>query len=130
MIYMNVLDDIHDHLKLLTEPLSKKWHRCYSIWIVVIDKIKLPQNTLASTSQNGQTHSNNSSANKPTNCLSVLAHFVGLVLKGLTHLASISSTWWKVSKYGVVSGPYFPVFGPEKTSYLDTFQTVILSIIL
>ena len=35
----------------------------------------------------------------------------------------------KVSKYGVISGPYFPVFspntgkyGPEITLYLDTFQ--------
>ena len=38
-------------------------------------------------------------------------------------------TAWKVSKYGVFSGPYFPVFGlntekygPEKTAYLDTFH--------
>ena len=30
----------------------------------------------------------------------------------------------KVSKYGVSSGPYFPVFGPEKTPYLDTFHAV------
>ena len=37
----------------------------------------------------------------------------------------------KVSKYGVISGPYFPVFGlntgkygPEITPYLDTFYTV------
>ena len=37
----------------------------------------------------------------------------------------------KVSKYGVFSGPYFPVFrlntekyGPEKTPYLDTFDAV------
>ena len=44
-------------------------------------------------------------------------------------------TAWKVSKYGVFSGPYFPAFrlnteiygvdegkyGPEKTPYLDTF---------
>ena len=37
----------------------------------------------------------------------------------------------KVSKYGVFSGPYFPVFGlntgkhgPEKTPYLDTFHAV------
>ena len=36
-----------------------------------------------------------------------------------------------MSKYGVLSGPYFPVFGlntgkygPEKTSYLDTFRAV------
>ena len=38
---------------------------------------------------------------------------------------------WKVSKHGVFSGPYFPVFSPktgkyvpEKTPYLDTFHTV------
>ena len=38
----------------------------------------------------------------------------------------------KVSKYEVFFGRYFPVFrlntgryGPEKTQYLDTFQTVI-----
>ena len=37
-----------------------------------------------------------------------------------------------VSKYGVFSGPYFPVFspntgkyGPEKTPYLDTFHAVL-----
>ena len=36
---------------------------------------------------------------------------------------------WKVSKYGVFSGLYFPVFGlntgkygPENTPYLDTFK--------
>ena len=36
-----------------------------------------------------------------------------------------------MSKYGVFSGPYFPVFspntgkyGPEKTPYLDTFNAV------
>ena len=33
----------------------------------------------------------------------------------------------KVSKYGFFSGPYFPVFGPEKTPYLDTFHAVIIS---
>ena len=40
-------------------------------------------------------------------------------------------TAWKVSKYGVISGPYFVVFGlntrkyePEITAYLDNFQTV------
>ena len=43
-------------------------------------------------------------------------------------------TAWKVSKYGFISGPYFPVFGlpvfgldtgkygPEITPYLDTFH--------
>ena len=40
-------------------------------------------------------------------------------------------TAWKVPKYGVISGPYFPVFrlntekyGAEITPYLDTFQVV------
>ena len=35
-----------------------------------------------------------------------------------------SLTLRKVSKYEVFSGPYFPVFGPEKTPYLDTFHAV------
>ena len=42
-------------------------------------------------------------------------------------------TAWKVSKYGVFSGLYFPVFrlntgkyGPEKTPYLGTFYAVSL----
>ena len=40
-------------------------------------------------------------------------------------------TAWKVSKCGVISSPYFPVFGlitvkygPEITPYLDTFHAV------
>ena len=37
----------------------------------------------------------------------------------------IRYTAWKVSKYGVFSGPYFPAFGPEKTPYLETFHAVI-----
>ena len=43
----------------------------------------------------------------------------------------ILSTIWKVSKYGAISGPYFPVFalntekyGPEITPYLATFLAV------
>ena len=42
---------------------------------------------------------------------------------------------WKVSKYGVFSGPYCPVFGLntgkcglEKTPYLDTFHAVSLGV--
>ena len=38
---------------------------------------------------------------------------------------------WKVSKYGVISGPFLPVFGlntgkygPEVTPYLHTFHAV------
>ena len=41
------------------------------------------------------------------------------------------NTAWKASEYGVIPGPYFPVFGlntvkygPEITPYLDTFHTV------
>ena len=30
-----------------------------------------------------------------------------------------------VSKYQVFSGPYFLVFGPEKTLYFDTFDAVL-----
>ena len=30
----------------------------------------------------------------------------------------------KMSKYGVISGPYFPAFGPEITSYLNIFYAV------
>ena len=30
-----------------------------------------------------------------------------------------------MSKRGVISCPYFPVFGPEINPYLDTFHTVI-----
>ena len=53
---------------------------------------------------------------------------------------SIAITAWKVSKYGVISGPYFPLFGvnteiyvfspntgeygSERTSYLGTFHAV------
>ena len=43
-------------------------------------------------------------------------------------------TAWKVSKYGVISDPYFPVFspntgqyGPEITPYLDTFHAITVS---
>ena len=34
-----------------------------------------------------------------------------------------------MSKYGVISGPYFPVLGPEITPYLDTFHVVSMSIL-
>ena len=29
----------------------------------------------------------------------------------------IKNTAWKVSKYGVFSGPYFPVFSPNAAKY-------------
>ena len=34
------------------------------------------------------------------------------------------STMWKVSKYEVFSGPNKGKYGPENTSYLDTFHAV------
>ena len=42
------------------------------------------------------------------------------------------STAWKLSKYGVFSGSYFPVFGlntgkygPEETLYLNIIRTLV-----
>ena len=50
-----------------------------------------------------------------------------------TKFKNNKSTVWKVSKYGVFSGPYFPIFSsntrkyePEKTPYLDTFNAVVV----
>ena len=47
----------------------------------------------------------------------------------------ICYTGWNVSKYGDISGPYFPVFslntgkyGPETIPYLDTFHAVLLEV--
>ena len=46
---------------------------------------------------------------------------------------SCAYTAWKVSKYGVIFGPYFPVFNantgkysPEITPYLDAFHAVMV----
>ena len=47
---------------------------------------------------------------------------MGLQSKKIRFLKT--NTVWKMSKYGVFSGTYFPVFGPEKTPYLDTFHAV------
>ena len=59
-----------------------------------------------------------------------------ILVSGETCLASLwifLVTAWKVPKYGVFSGPYFPVFGlntgkygPEKTPYLDTFHALCI----
>ena len=70
----------------------------------------------------------------------VLSCFIANLILDLT---SIAFAAWKVSKYGVISGPYFPAFrlnteryylsvfkpnagkcGPEITPYLDTFHTL------
>ena len=37
-------------------------------------------------------------------------------------------TTWKMSKYGVISGPYFPVFGPEITKNIWTLHVVLKSL--
>ena len=49
----------------------------------------------------------------------------------MSFLTPRTFTAWKVSKYGIYSGPFFPVFelntgkyGAEKTPYLDTFPAV------
>ena len=53
--------------------------------------------------------------------------------KSIQHIC----TAWKVSKDGVISGPYFLVFspntgkcGPGKTPYLDTFHAVLRWLLL
>ena len=56
-----------------------------------------------------------------------ISSHIGIYWNILHYLILISFTVWEVSKYGVFSGPYFPVFGPEKISYLDTFQVVFSS---
>ena len=57
-----------------------------------------------------------------------------LQLFWLTAIPSLIPTAWKLSKYEVFSGPFFPVFGLntgkyglEKSSYLDTFHAVSFS---
>ena len=54
-----------------------------------------------------------------------------ILLKMTKEDAKLTNTAWKASKYGVISGPYFPVFGqntgkygPEITPYLATFHAV------
>ena len=58
-----------------------------------------------------------------------MLHFIFVSLN-LDKISTII-TAWEVSKYGVISGPYFPVFGinigkhgPEVTPYLVTFHAV------
>ena len=56
----------------------------------------------------------------------------------VSEILRIIHTAWEKSKYGVISGPYFPVLGlnsvfgkhgPEKTPYLDTSQAVSESLL-
>ena len=62
-------------------------------------------------------------------CSSILAAFTASKMK--LNFNENSNNSWKESKYGVFSGPYFPVFrpntekcGPEKTPYFDTFHAM------
>ena len=41
----------------------------------------------------------------------VLLYLKGGIIMNKTYYSEASFTAWKVSKYGVFSGPYFPVFG-------------------
>ena len=58
-------------------------------------------------------------------------------IKCYSHAATdVMCTTWKVSRYGVISGLYFPVFelnagkyGPEITTYLDTFQAMVVNVV-
>ena len=69
---------------------------------------------------------------------SVIRSFLYTIIQKPLSLTCFCSNWRAitariVSKYGVISGPYFPVFGPNKgkygpeiTPYLDTFHPVSL----
>ena len=53
------------------------------------------------------------------------------IMQTVNYCSQAGTTTWTVSKYGVFSGMYFPVFGlnagkygPGKTPYLDTFHAV------
>ena len=55
-----------------------------------------------------------------------------LLIKGISEtITNKANAAWKVSKYGVISGQHFPLFGlttgkygPERTLYFDTFHAV------
>ena len=56
---------------------------------------------------------------------------LGNYIWGAKYDLFIKTRCMKMSKYGVFSGPYFPIFnpntgkcGPENTPYLDTFHLV------
>ena len=58
-------------------------------------------------------------------------HYYPFAVKLDRCAGNFNTTASKVSKQGVISGPYFPVFGlttgkygPEMTAYLDTFHAV------
>ena len=90
--------------------------------------------------------------NKIEKCVTVKSGFEEKVYNSRTNLTCLENCWlikllitvWKVSKYWVFFGPYFPVFGlnteiygvnlfspntgkdgPEKNPYLETFHVVM-----
>ena len=50
-----------------------------------------------------------------------------LVEVEISFIDFLLSIAWKVSKYGVFSGPNTGKYGPEKSSYLNTFHVVEVS---
>ena len=67
--------------------------------------------------------------NSQTNSLNIdnkkFATTESVKLLGITIDSQLRFTAWKASKYGVFSGAYFALFGPEKTTFLVTFPAVV-----
>ena len=60
----------------------------------------------------------------------LLSHYCAHFWIYISHFfRKILSQSTEAAKYGVISGPYFPAFGPEITPYLDTFRVVLESAI-
>ena len=58
----------------------------------------------------------------------MITHGTGKTIKNCLKFVENAEIYnpWKVSRYGVFSGPYFSGnYGPEKTPYFDTFQVEI-----
>ena len=51
-------------------------------------------------------------------------HLFGMRRENLYTLATFTA--WKVSKYGVISGPYFPVFGLNTERYFLDEKTMLI----
>ena len=77
-------------------------------------------------------------AGNKANCLLSVNHYAKTIhsssILPFFNIYAYSTTGWKMSKYWVISGPYFPVFGlntgkygPEITRCLHTFYVVITS---
>ena len=62
-----------------------------------------------------------------------MSHEIGLAILFSTLKSSMANDWmvlcctaWKVSKYGVISGPNTGKYGPVITPYLETFHAVLI----